>query len=238
MTPKPRLHFRDELRQLEGRALSAFGMVVESLGRTLAALRDRDLELAELVVADDDRIDGRYVEVHQGVLSLIARQAPVATDLRVVAALLDVIGHVERMGDQCVNIAKVIPLAGAPPRDDGGMLELVLDMGVRAKELVLKARAAFERRDVAGAEDLVRLDDVLDRLNRGSVPLALKLAGDERSLEWAVRMVQVARWLERIGDHAVDIGEQAAFVATGHLREFTDASHPELRPAGGAEGAV
>ena len=72
-----------------------------------------------MVIADDDRIDGRYLEVHQGILSLLALQAPVAGDLRLVAALLHVIKHVERMGDQCVNMAKLVPLAGhEPPADE------------------------------------------------------------------------------------------------------------------------
>ena len=164
--------------------------------------------------------------MHQGVLSLIARQAPVATDLRLIAALLDVIRHVERMGDQCVNIAKLIPLAGPPPADDAGMLGRLLDMGRHAGVLVEQAKRAFAERDVALAEELVQLDDELDRLNRESFPLALRFADDPAGLEWAMRMVQVARWLERIGDHAVDIGEQTAFVVTGLFREFTDASHP------------
>jgi phosphate transport system protein len=230
--PQGRLHFRDELRELERQALGGLDLVTEALERTLEALERQDLELAGMVVADDDRIDGRYMEVHQGVLSLIARQSPVATDLRLIAALLDVIKHVERMGDQCVNIAKLIPLAGSPPPDDAGMLQRILEMGRQAGLLVEQAREAFARRDVGLAEDLVLKDDEIDRLNRESFPLALRFADDPAGLEWAMRMVQVARWLERIGDHAVDIGEQTAFVATGLFREFTDASHPELAPGG------
>jgi phosphate transport system protein len=222
-----RVNFHNQLRELEGRALDGLDLVRDSLERTLSALRDYDLELAGMVVADDDRIDGRYLEVHQGILSLIARQAPVATELRLIAALLDVIRHVERMGDQCVNIAKLIPLAGEPPADDAGMLGRIVEMGRHAEVLVARSKEAFARRDVGLAEELVRLDDVIDRLNRESFPLALKLAADPDGLAWAMRMVQLARWLERIGDHAVDIGEQIAFVVTGLFREFTDASHPE-----------
>src|SRR2546422_6493162 len=100
-----RLHFQSELRELERQTLEALDMINDALAQTLVALREHDVELAELVIAGDDRIDGRYLEVHQGILTLIARQAPVATDLRLVSALLDVIRHVERMGDQCVTIA-------------------------------------------------------------------------------------------------------------------------------------
>ena len=96
-------------------ASAALDIVIEQLDRALEALEHQDIELATFVIADDDRIDGRYLEVHQGILSLLALQAPVAGDLRLVAALLHVIKHIERMGDQCVNIAKLIPLVGHEP---------------------------------------------------------------------------------------------------------------------------
>ena len=116
-----RQHFRDELEHLEEAALGGLDIVREQLDRVLEALEHQDVELAEIVILDDDRVDGRYLEVHQGILSLLALQAPVATDLRLVAALLHVIKHVERMGDQCVNIAKLIPLSGhEPPVQRGG----------------------------------------------------------------------------------------------------------------------
>src|SRR5258705_4391981 len=110
-----RHEFQEELRKLETQALGGLDLVSETLQRVLEALEHQDVELASLVIADDDRIDGRYLEVHQGILSLLALQAPVAGDLRLVAALLTVIKHIERMGDQCVNIAKLIPLSGYEP---------------------------------------------------------------------------------------------------------------------------
>src|SRR5215813_2697049 len=110
-----RVHFREELDELESQALAGLDIVVTQLERVMEALSQQDVELAAMVISDDDRIDGRYLEVHQGILSLLARQAPVATDLRLVAARLVVIKHVGRMGDQCVNIAKTIPLTGHEP---------------------------------------------------------------------------------------------------------------------------
>src|SRR5438034_10885010 len=154
-----RVAFQEELRELEERALQGLDMVVNSLERVMEALQHQDVELAEMVVEDDDRIDGRYLEVHQGVLSLLARQAPVATDLRTVAALLDVIKHVERMGDQCVNIAKLLPLAGHEPPSDDKLLALIARMGAQSRSQVLQSKAAFERRDIGLAEDLVRQDE-------------------------------------------------------------------------------
>src|SRR5687767_7967296 len=119
MSDTTRAHFQDELLALERSALGGLDLVSEALDRALETVCNQDIELASMVIADDDRIDGRYLEVHQGILSLLALQAPVAGDLRLVAALLHVIKHVERMGDQCVNMAKLVPLAGhEPPRSE------------------------------------------------------------------------------------------------------------------------
>jgi phosphate transport system protein len=231
MAPPPtRVHFQEELQELERQALGGLDMVVSAIDRTTEALRHQDIELAGLIIDDDDRIDGRYLEVHQGILSLLARQTPVATDLRLVAALLDVIKYVERMGDQCVNIAKLIPLAGHEPPAHDELLDRLDRMGRQASSQVAQAKQAFANRDVALAEDLVRQDDVIDGLNRECFRLALELGDDPDVREWAMHMMLVARWIERIGDNAVDIGEQTAFVVTGLFREFTDASHPEAAP--------
>jgi phosphate transport system protein len=224
--PVTRVAFREELRELEERALQGLDMVVNSLERVMEALQHQDVELAEMVVEDDDRIDGRYLEVHQGILSLLARQAPVATDLRLVAALLDVIKHVERMGDQCVNIAKVIPLTGHEPPTDRAMLETLAEMGRHAASLVEQSKRAFASRNVELAQDLVTRDEAINRLQREVFRLAIEIGEDADSREWAMTMLLVARAIERIGDNAVDIGEQTAFVVTGLFREFTDASHP------------
>ena len=221
-----RLHFQQELRALEEQALGALDLVVSTLDRTLEALEHKDIELAALVVADDDRIDGRYLEVHQGILSLLALQAPVASDLRTVAALLHVIKHAERMGDQCVNIAKLLPLLGHEPPEDEELLGNIFTMGRLARSEVAQAKQAFLLRDLAVAEDLVRQDEQVNRLNREVFSRAIDVGTDADRREWAMSMTHVARALERIGDNAVDIGEQVAFVVTGLFREFSDASHP------------
>ncbi len=223
-----RRHFQDELAKLEAQALGGLDLVGEALNRALETVAHRDVELAAMVIADDDRIDGRYLEVHQGILSLLALQAPVAGDLRLVAALLHVIKHVERMGDQCVNIAKMVPLAGHAPPEDDELLGNIARMGELAASLVVQCKQAFERRDAALAHDLVRQDDEIDRLNKCSFSRALDIGDDADRREWAMHMMLVARAIERLGDNAVDIGEQTAFVATGLFREFEDASHPEL----------
>ncbi len=221
-----RVQFQEELAALERQALGGLDLVADALQRALEAVQNADVELAEMVIADDDRIDGRYLEVHQGVLSLLALQAPVATDLRLVAALLHVIRHVERMGDQCVTIAKLIPLSGNNPPVDDELIGMIERMGSCARTQVMQAKRAFADRDVDLAEDLVRRDDAIDDLNRACFHRAVVIGTDEDRREWAMHMMLVARCLERVGDNAVDIGEQTAFVVTGLFREFTDASRP------------
>lgn len=221
-----RRHFRQELLAVEQQALGGLDMVVGQVDRCLEALEHQDVELAEFVIADDDRLDGRYLEVHQGVLSLLALQAPVAGDLRIVAALLHTIKHVERMGDQCVNIAKLIPLTGHEPPVKEEILERVLRMGRAARDEVTLSRRAFAERDVGLAEALVVQDRVINALNREIFSLAVAMGTDEDTREWAMTMTMAARAFERIGDNAVDIGEQTAFIVTGLFREFSDSSHP------------
>jgi len=225
-----RVHFQDEMQRLEDQALTGLDMVARAIDRVREAIQHQDIELAEMVIADDDVIDGLYLQVHQGVLSLLALQAPVATDLRLVAAVLDVIKHIERMGDQCVNAAKMIPLAGHEPPRELDILTAIDRMAAQAKAQVLQSKQAFTSRDVALAEDLVRQDDEIDKLNRDVFRLALEAGDDADTREWAMTMMLMARAIERIGDNAVDIGEQVAFVVTGLFREFTDASHPEAAP--------
>ena len=220
-----RVHFQAELQTLEGQTLGALDLVLGALDRTMEALHHQDIELASIVILDDDRLDGRYLEVHQGVLSLLALQAPVASDLRTVAALLHVIKHAERMGDQCVNIAKMLPLSGHEPPVDEQILERIEHMGRLVRSEVEQSKQAFSLRDVGLAEDLVRQDEQVNALNRECFRRAVEIGTDADTREWAMSMMLVSRALERIGDNAVDIGEQVAFVVTGLFREFSDASH-------------
>jgi phosphate transport system protein len=228
MSPETtRTQYQDELTKLEERALEGLDMVVSALDRTLEAVEQQDAELATLVIADDDRIDGRYLEINQSILTMLATQAPVATDLRLISALLHVIHSVERMGDQCVNIAKVIPLTGndAPQRTE--MVDRIVRMGEQARSMLSQAKKAFENRDVGLAHDLVNQDDLIDQLNKECFQVAVQVGDDADIREWAMTMMLVARAIERIGDNAVDIGEQVAFVVTGLFEEFEDASGTE-----------
>ena len=217
-----RQHFQEQLSTLEHSALGGLDLVLEQLDRVLEALEHQDVELAGVVIADDDRLDGRYLEVHQGILSLLALQAPVAGDLRLVAALLHMIKHVERMGDQCVNVAKLIPLSGHEPPVQEEILTKILQMGQFARAEVVQCKRSFAERDVPMAEDLVTRDRDINRLNREIFRLAIEAGDNVDVREWAMIMTLVARAFERIGDNAVDVGEQTAFVVTGLFREFSD----------------
>jgi phosphate transport system protein len=218
--------YREELKALEAQALGGMDMVVQQLDRALESLSFQDVELAGMVVVDDDRIDGRYLEVHQGLLALMATQTPVATDLRIVAALLHTIRCVERMGDQCVNIAKLVPLSGYESPKDKDILDAIERMGVLARSQVSQAKEAFRTRNVGLANDLVRQDAEINKLNREIFRRAVEIGNDFDTREWAMFMILAARCLERIGDNTVDIAEQVTFVVTGLFREVTEAARP------------
>jgi phosphate transport system protein len=226
-----RVQYQETLRELEERTLGGLDLVVTQLDRTVEAVEQQDIELAEWVLGDDDRIDGRYLEIHQSILSLLARQAPVAGDLRLIAALLPTIKHIERMGDQCVNVAKLLPLAGHEPPRHPELLGKLVQMGRLARAEVIQSKQAFAMRDVALAEDLVKQDREINRLNREIFRGAVDIGDDPDVREWAMTVTMMARAFERIGDNAVDIGEQVAFVVSGLFREFSDSSTPP--PAAG-----
>jgi phosphate transport system protein len=227
-----RKEFHDQLGDLEREALSTADLTITALDQAVEAVVNRDTELAVMVIDGDDRIDGRYLDVHQGVLSLLARQSPVASDLRLVAAILHTIVHIERIGDLCVNIAKLVPLMGDPPLDSEQIFTKIQAAGSQARDQIRQAQKAFAERRIDLAEELVRQDDVIDLLNREIFHLAVEIgSSDPLVREWGAHVMLIARYMERIGDHTVDIGEQIAFVISGEFREFTDASRPGGVPA-------
>ena len=223
---RARQHFRDQLLDLERAALGGLDMALGQVERVLMALENVDLRLAQFIVADDDRIDGRFLEVHQGVLSLLALQAPVAGDLRLVAAVLHVINNIERVGDQCVNVAKLIPLSDHTPSPTDELLERILRIGAMARDELAQARHAFAERDLDVAESLATQDVEVDRLGREIFRVAVRVGEDAELREWAMTMTLAARALERIGDNAVDIGDQAVFVVTGRYRDQPAPTQP------------
>ena len=218
-----RVTFQEELDRTEAGLQEEGELVLRALRGALGALWDQDPELSDEVIAFDDQVDAIYFRIQGSIQALLARQTPVAGDLRLVLALLHSNLHLERMGDYCVTIAKLVKLASEIDPEPA-LVEAFGDMGARAEGMIRVALDAFAARDLDAAESLVELDELIDRANRRVVGQVLALGSDPERLEWGLRMITVSRCLERIGDHAVDIGEQIAYLVTGEFREFTDAS--------------
>jgi phosphate transport system protein len=224
MKQELRHRFHAELEDLE-RIIGEVGTLAEqAVRRSVEALVRRDRDLAEQVIAGDDEIDDHYLDVEKRVLGLLALQTPVASDLRMVSAIMHINLHLERVGDMAVNIAKIARATRTLPTSPV-ILSHLEEMGAVVGRMVLTAIDAFERRDLELCLTLPEMDDPVDVLNRGMYAEVVKLADDPAMLEWGVSMNMVARQLERVGDHAVDIAEQVGFLLTGEFREFTDASH-------------
>jgi phosphate transport system protein len=219
-----RVSLQQELDQLEASLQEEGALVLRALRGCLNALERQDAELADEVIAFDDEVDDAYIAIEEGIQSLLARQTPVAIDLRNVLAVLHINLHLERMADYCVTVAKLTKLVHDTP-PDGTLTEALEDMGTRAEEMIQTALDSFANRDVESAESLVDMDELIDAANRRVVHQILSISADPDLREWGLRMLLVSRCLERIGDHAVDIGEQTAFLVSGQFREFTDASH-------------
>jgi phosphate transport system protein len=222
-----RRRFHDELAALEREVAEVGEMAQATLARSVDALVRRDAALAHEVIEHDDAIDERYIDIERRILDLLALQTPVASDLRLVSAILHINLHVERVGDMAVNIAKMA-LATMELPSDPTILAHLEEMADVVGRMLHTAIDAFVRRDLALCLQLPSMDDPVDALNRGMALQVVRLASDPARLEWGIRMNVVARQLERVGDHAVDIGEQVGFLLTGEFREFTDASHPTI----------
>ena len=220
-----RVHFHEELEALELDMLGMGELVERAVGRSVSALVHHDDELSKEVVDGDDEVDNMYLSVEERTLHVLALQTPVATDLRLLSAILHTNLHLERIGDMAVNIAKIAHSVLDLPSSQTIMSHLQ-EMGDIVRPMVRTSMEAFGRRDLELCLRLHEMDDPVDRLNLGMYKEVAALAEDAPSLNWGLRMLLVARQLERVGDHAVDIGEQVGFLLTGEFREFTDASHP------------
>jgi phosphate transport system protein len=216
--------FHDTMERIELELLSMGELTSNAVQRAVQALVDRDEVLAQAVIDADDPIDELYLKIDHSVLELLALQSPVAADLRLVSAILHSCLHLERIGDQAVNVAKLY-LVTKNEAGSGTMRQQIAEMGGIVVDMVRTAMDSFARRDLELCLTLPTMDDPVDRLNRSTHLEALKLADDPRSLDWGLHMNMAARALERVGDNAVDIGEQVGFLITGEFREFTDASH-------------
>ncbi len=220
-----RVSFHESLEQIEMNLLSMGELAGTSVQRSVEALVQHDDAKAQTVIDDDDTVDELYLKIDGDVLSVLALQSPVAADLRLISAIMHCNLHLERVGDQAVNVAKLY-LRTKGESGSETMRQQLEEMGTLVVSMLRTAMEAFGRRDLDLAFKVPTMDDPVDRLNRATHLEALKLADDPRSLDWGLHMNMAARALERVGDNAVDIAEQVGFLLTGEFREFTDASHP------------
>ncbi len=226
---RARRHFHEELEAIELDVLALSELAEQALGQSVEILGSRDQDAAESVIAGDDAIDDRYLDIERRWLELLALQTPVAGDLRLLSAIIHINLHLERIGDMAVNIAKIAMATRELPGNQT-ILTNLREMADVVRPMIRRSLDAFVRRDLELAQSLPDMDDPVDRLNRGMYREVASCAGDPDMLEWAIRMMVVSRQLERAGDHAVDIAEQVAFLLTGEFHEFSDASHPDETP--------
>lgn len=217
--------FHNDLDWLTDRVEESLAMVRDALELSVEAIIERDPALADAVIAGDDAIDRVCKTMQSEMLGIVARQAPVAGDLRLLTGMGFMAVHIERMGDGCVNVAKLVKLAGnASYHSD--IHARIASMGQSLLRMIDQASRAFDTRDVALARDLARKDDTIDDANLSIFADAVSPELPPEARTWAAYMMLIGRAMERVGDHIVDLGEQIAFIVTGEFEEFTDASHP------------
>ena len=212
--------FRNDLDALTGQVRDMGALAGVALQCALDAFATEDAALADTVIGGDDVLDERFAALQREVLRLVALQAPVASDARLLIAAMYIGLHLERIGDLAVNAAELTKLAAGLPRDPvvGGDLQ---EMGRAVLGMVDAATRAFADRDADACQRLPVADDRVNALNRAVLARVLAIQTPKGRRQWGVYMDELARQLERAGDHAVDIGEQVWFMVTGQVREFT-----------------
>jgi phosphate transport system protein len=210
--------FHEQLDELYRDLLKMANTSVETIERTRAAFASMDASRASSIIDDDDVLDDFVMKIEETGIELLARQAPVAIDLRTIIVIMRVAQHLERVGDLCVNISKaIVNLDGYTVSP--WIQENMEQMFQRSVKMTVRAMEAFRERDVAKAEELSKMDDTVDRINRTFLTSYNKESEEE--LELIIRVVMIARFIERIADHAVDIGENVMYMVTGEFVEFS-----------------
>jgi phosphate transport system protein len=210
-----RLPYQEELQRLQAAVLEELDVVSRQLALVIDALESADQAIASRVIESDAEVDRLYGLIQTDLVTVIARQAPVASDLRLITALLHVSRMVERMGDQCVNIAKLVSVAGPRPDGTDDFQACLLTMGHATVEALTTASATLREEDMDAARALEEGDSQVNRLNRSCFAHAISLGDTEDRRAWATAMILVSRAFERIADNAVDVGAHMRFAVTG-----------------------
>lgn len=221
-------HELDEVRDMLARLAAR---VIDEIPRATSVLLDSDLEGADYVIRSDDEIDAISLEIEERCYQLIALQQPVATDLRQLVSIVKMVAELERSADLCVNICKATRRIYGHPFDPR-LRGLIAQMGDQARQLYESALESFVENDAAKAAAIDDMDSYLDQLQRDFIQAIIEAQTNGRiDLPVAVQLALVARFFERIGDHAVNMGERVSYVATGWLpehRSSTDDTDPLL----------
>jgi len=205
--------FRQELKDLKAEVLAIGRLCVEQTTLSVQALVEGDVELAQRVIDGDDEIDHRTLSIEEATLEVMATQFPVARDLRLLHSLTYVAWHMERMGDLAVNIAKAARRT-ADRKGPQTLYDLIQAQGNLVHRVLDACIDSLENNDLGLAAKLQELDEPIDHLFKQFFRELARLT-DEDDIEWASSMVLAARYLERIADNAVDIGERVRYMLTG-----------------------
>jgi phosphate transport system protein len=220
--------YRRELKATKAEVVDIGKLIIQVSRDATVSLVEGDVELAEKVIAGDDEIDMRCVALEERTLETIATQFPVARDLRLLHSLAHVAMHMERMGDLAVNIAKATRRT-AGRRGPQTLYDLIQAQGNLVHRVVSAMLEAFENNDLELAYKLKELDEPIDHLFKQFFRELARLS-DEEDIEWASQMVLASRYLERIADHAVDIGERLVYMVTGEFEALSDADQGAGEP--------
>jgi len=215
------IHFHHELDELERKVLGMVDRAEQMVEMAVEAVTEDDIELANRVIDLDNGIDETYLEVHRDWTALMARNQPLGSDLRRMTVLLQLNSTFERMGDQCVNIAKIARFNSGLPRVER-ICDQIREMGDLVRPMIRTAIESYVRADLDEARLLPAMDQPVDRLNANMYKETVAVGNNPDLLEWATKMLMVSRALERVGDQAVDFAEQAAYLITGERAEFVE----------------
>ena len=206
--------YHDELNAISASLVEMTNMVGSAMSRATTALLDADLKLAEGVIAGDEYVDALYRDVEAQAFNLLARQQPVASDLRVVVTSLRMVADLERMGDNAVHVAKIARRRYPHSAVPATLRATVLQMGHAAQEIVTKAGSVIAKRDLEMAAELEKDDDVMDELHR---QLFTAILDDQwaEGVEPAIDITLAGRHYERFGDHAVSVARRVVYLVTG-----------------------
>lgn len=211
--------FHEELKELKGEVVLIGRLVEQSIEDAVKALVEDNTELAADVIARDDEIDRRALAAEEQCMSVVARQCPVARDLRLIFSMLFISVHLERMGDLALNMAKTTKRTSAE-ESQPELLDLISEMGRQVQGIVHASIQAFVDKDLELARALPQLDEPIDQLFKRFFKELAKVSEIEHFFDWASNMVLASRYLERIADHAVDIGERVSYLVTGKMEEW------------------